>query len=67
MLLAITALGYGSCWVQGDALPREEQFKTLLNVTSEKRVMALVPIGISAETPTPKKKSLEAILHWEKY
>jgi nitroreductase len=67
MLLASTALGYGACWVEGDALPREAQFKTLLGVPSEKRVMALVPVGGAAETPTPAKKPLEKVLHWEKY
>ncbi len=67
MLLASTALGYGSCWVEGDALPREQQFKTLLEVPPEKRVMALIPLGVPAETPMPEKKPLEAVLHWEKY
>ena len=67
MLLASTALGYGACWVEGDALPREEQFKTLLGVPSAKRVMALIPIGVAAETPAPGKKALEQVLHWEKY
>jgi nitroreductase len=67
MLLASTALGYGSCWVEGDVLPREEQFKILLEVPEEKRVMALIPIGVAAETPAPEKKPLEQVLHWEKY
>jgi nitroreductase len=67
MLLASTALGYGSCWVEGDALPREALFKTLLDVPSEKRVMALIPIGVAAEKPAPAKKPLEQVLHWEKY
>jgi nitroreductase len=67
MLLASTALGFGACWVEGDALPREAQFKTLLGVPTEKRVMALIPIGVAAEMPTPEKKPLEKVLHWEKY
>jgi nitroreductase len=67
MLLACTALGYGACWVEGDALPREEQIKTLLGVPPAKRVMALIPIGVAAETPAPEKKPLEQVLHWEKY
>jgi nitroreductase len=67
MLLASTALGYGSCWVEGDALLHEEQFKTLLGVPVEKRVMALIPIGMAAESPAPEKKPLEQVLHWEKY
>jgi len=67
MLLASIALGYGACWVEGDALPREEQFKTLLGVPAQKRLMALIPIGVPAETPTVKKKTLEMVIHWEKY
>lgn len=67
MLLASTALGYGACWVEGDALPREAQFKTLLGVPAEKRVMALIPIGVAAEAPMPDKKPLQAVVHWEKY
>jgi len=67
MLLASTALGYGSCWVEGDVLLREEQFKILLGVPAEKRVMALIPIGVAAESPAPQKKPLEQVLHWEKF
>jgi nitroreductase len=67
MLLAATALGYGGCWVEGDALPREEQFKTLLGVPKEKRLMALVPFGVPAEAPAKEKKPLGDVLHWEKY
>jgi len=67
MLLASTALGYGSCWVEGDALPHEERFRTLLGVPAGKRVLALVPVGVAAETPTPGKRPLESVLHWERY
>ncbi len=67
MLLASTALGYGSCWVEGDALLHEEQIKILLGVPAEKRMMALIPIGVAAETPSPEKKTLEQVLHWERY
>jgi len=67
MLLASTALGYGACWVEGDALAHEEQYKTLLGIPPHKRVLALLPIGIASETPAPEKKPLESVLHWEKY
>ena len=67
MLLASTALGYGSCWVEGDALPYEDVIKPLLGIPADRRVMALIPVGIPAETPKPGKKPLEEILHWEKY
>ena len=67
MLLASTALGYGSCWVEGDALPHEDRIKSLLGIPPDRRVMALIPMGIPAEVPQPRKKPLEEVLHWEKF
>jgi len=67
MLLAITALGYGGCWVEGDMLPHEEHFKALLGIPPAKRILTLLPVGVPAATPAPKKKTLQQVLHWEKY
>ena len=67
MLIASTALGYGSCWLEGYTLPREEEFKELLGVPKEKRLLTLIPIGVPVEWPTRKKKPLEKVLHWERY
>jgi nitroreductase len=67
MLIASTALGYGSCWLEGYTLPREEEFKALLDIPKEKRLLTLVPIGVPAEWPTKDKKPLEEVIHWERY
>ena len=67
MLIASTALGYGSCWLEGYTLPREEEFKALLGIPKEKRLLTLIPLGVPAEWPTPEKKSLEEVIHWERY
>ena len=67
MLIAATALGYGSCWLQGYTMPREEEFKTLLEIPREKRLLTLVPIGVPVQWPTIEKKSLAEIIHWERY
>jgi nitroreductase len=67
MLIASTALGYGSCWCEGRTLPHEEEFKQLLGVPEEKRLLTLVTIGVPAEWPTREKKSLEEVIHWERY
>lgn len=67
MLVASAALGYGSCWVQGDVLPREEHFKDLLDIPDEKRLMALIPVGIPAEKPEREKKPLTQVIHWERF
>jgi len=67
MLIASTALGYGSCWLEGDTLPREEELKALLGVPSARRLLTLVPIGVPAEWPTKQKKPLEEVIHWERW
>ncbi len=67
MLIASTALGYGSCWLEGYTLPREEEFKKLLGVPDDKRLLTLVPIGVPVEWPTIEKKSLDEVIHWERY
>jgi nitroreductase len=67
MLLAATALGYGSCWVEGDAMPHEETIKSLLGIPSDRHVMAVIPVGVPGERPKPAKKPLSKVLHWEKF
>ena len=67
MLITSTALGYGSCWLEGYTLPHEKEFKALLGVPEEKRLLTLVPIGVPAEWPSKEKKPLNAVLHWEKW
>jgi nitroreductase len=67
MLLAATALGYGSCWLEGYTLRHEDAFKALLGVPAEKRLMTLVPVGVPVEWPTKEKKTLEEVIHWERY
>ena len=67
MLIAATALGYGSCWLEGDALPLEGEFKKLLGIPLGKRILTLIPIGVPVGWPTIEKRPLESVLHWEKY
>ncbi len=67
MLIASTALGYGSCWLEGYTLPREEEFKALLGIPEDRRLLTLIPIGVPAESPTREKKPLEEVIHWERY
>ena len=67
MLIAATALGYGSCWLQGYTMPREEEFKVLLKIPAEKRLLTLVPIGVPVQWPTKEKKTLKEVIHWERY
>lgn len=68
MLLAATALGYGSCWLQGNAKPHEAEFKLLLNIPENLKILTLIPIGVTAQWPEDKeKRSMEDVLHWETF
>ena len=67
ILIASTALGYGSCWLEGYTLALEEQLKALLDVPKDKRLLTLIPIGVPAEWPTVEKKALAEVIHWERY
>ncbi len=67
ILIACTALGYGSCWLEGYTLPLEEQFKKLLCIPKGKRLLTLIPIGVPEEWPTVEKRPLESVLHWQVY
>ena len=67
ILIASTALGYGSCWLEGYTLPREEEFKVLLGIPKAKKLLTLIPIGVPVEWPKKEKKLLTEVLHWEKY
>ncbi len=67
MLLACTALGYGACWIEGYTLRNEEAFKAVLGIPDSRRLFTLVSIGVPAEQPTKEKKSLDEVLHWQRY
>jgi nitroreductase len=67
MLIASTALGYGSCWFEGCTQPREEEFKTILGIPQDKKLFTLVTIGVPVSWPTKEKKPLEEVMRWETY
>jgi nitroreductase len=66
MLLAIHALGYGSCWMTGP-LVAQEAFEKLLNYGKDTSIVALLPIGVPDEDPParnrkPVEETMEVIL-----
>jgi nitroreductase len=68
MLLAARGLGCGSCWIEGQVRPHEEHFKELLAIPKEKRILLMIALGEPVKwSPSPPKKSLSEVLHWEKY
>jgi len=67
ILLAAKAYGLGSCWVAGDKKIYAEKIRKFLEVPEGYKLISLIAIGYPAENPSPKKRSLEEVLHWEKW
>lgn len=68
MLLAATALGYGTCWLEGYTKPHEAEFKLLLNIPEHLTLLTLIPVGVPVTWPdTKEKKALVEVLHWESF
>lgn len=58
MVLAATALGYGTCWIGAFD---EDAVKRLLKIPKKMKVVALLPIGVPDEKPAarPRRKPSE--------
>ena len=68
MLLAITATGLASVWVEGTLLKEEDFARELLGVPTSKRLIILLPIGKAPQdTPQADRKPLDEILWQDKY
>ena len=65
--LAARAAGLGSCWVAGDKKPYAPQILAEIGAPADFRLISLVAIGYAAETPTPAKRPLGDVLHWESF
>ena len=63
MLLAITALGYQSCWYEGHITDTDrigDKIAAILGVPDEYELVCILPVGIAESAPsTPKKLPFE--------
>jgi nitroreductase len=65
MVLAATALGYGTCWIGAFD---EDAVKRLLKIPAKMKIVALLPIGIPAEKPAQRpRKELSEIFFKEEW
>lgn len=67
ILLAATALGYGSCWLEGTTRRVDKEIKHLLAIPEILQLQTIITLGKSVEWPEQEKKSLDEVLLWEKY
>jgi nitroreductase len=65
MVLASTALGYGTCWIGAF---NENDVKEIAKVPENMTVIALLPIGIPDENPPPKpRRAFKEVFFKESY
>ena len=60
MLLAVTALGYASCWIEGHITDADEQGRRMaerLNVPAQYELICILPVGVPLEgMKLPRKR-----------
>ena len=65
ILLASTALGYGSCWVGAFD---EDEVRRVLKIPNGIRPVAMIPIGAPGERPEARsRRDLKRVVHSEVY
>lgn len=67
ILNAARAQGLGACWVAGDKKPYASKVGEMLGVPKDHKLISLIPMGYPAQVPSPAKKPLSEVLHWERY
>lgn len=68
ILLAAEDSGLASCWVAGDKKPYCAQVAELLAVPQEFKLVSLIPLGYTeAKRDSVAKRSLEEMIHWDKF
>ncbi|MCP4679540.1 MAG: nitroreductase family protein [Deltaproteobacteria bacterium] len=68
MLLAIHALGLGGCWIQAYDKSYNSSVMKLLDIPTSQTLVAILSIGVPfGYVTTPQKRSLDDVLHWEKF
>jgi nitroreductase len=65
MILAATALGYGTCWIGAF---NEGEVKTILKIPEGLAVIALLPVGVPDESPPPRpRRAFKEVFFKESY
>jgi nitroreductase len=65
MILAATALGYGTCWIGAF---NEGEVKTILKIPESLAVIALLPVGVPDESPPPRlRRAFKEVFFKESY
>jgi nitroreductase len=65
MVLAATALGYGTCWIKAF---NENEVRKILKIPENLAVIALIPVGVPDENPLPRpRRAFKEVFFSESY
>ena len=68
ILLAASNLNLGACWVAGDKKPYVNEVAKLLGVPAGLKLVSLISLGWpKKEASQVKTRSLQEVIHWEKF
>ena len=67
LLVAARAHGLGSCWVAGDKKPYAAKVLEIVEAPAGYKLVSLVAVGHSNAQPSPSKRPLKDVLHWERF
>lgn len=67
MLIAAVALGLGTCWVAGDKKTYAAELASLCGAPPDLKLVAMIALGHPRGNPSPPKRSLDEVLHWESF
>jgi len=67
MMLAATALGLGTCWVAGDKKSYASEVVALCGAPADYKLVAMIAVGYPEKIPSPKKRSVDEVLHWDAF
>lgn len=69
ILIAATSQSLAFCWVAGFGMPYASEIEAFAGAPENKKLVSIIPIGYStgANTPMPKKRSLNDVLFWNNF
>jgi nitroreductase len=67
ILLAAHLHGLGACWVAAEKEGYADAIRKFIGAPDDHRLICLISVGYPAESPVVEKRSLQDVLHWEKY
>ncbi len=68
IILAATAEGLGTCWINSYRKENAKVIQSLLGCPDTHELVVLMALGVPAEVPpSPNKKPMEEVIHWNEF